>query len=89
MLPNSFLLGDPLNRLALLVAMLLIISFFINAGLLNKIGAQIPIPVPSISNAPAVSITFPHHFDKVNLGDPLNISVFQVIMKLTDVKFQL
>lgn len=74
MLPNSFLLGDPLNRLALLVAMLLIISFFINAGLLNKIGAQIPIPVPSISNAPAVSITFPHHFDKVNLGDPLNIS---------------
>ena len=44
MLPISILLGDTLNRFALLVAVLLIISFSINVGLLNKIGAQIPMP---------------------------------------------
>ena len=49
MLPVSILLGVTLNRFALLVAVLLIISFFINVGLLNKIGAQIPMPLPSIS----------------------------------------
>ena len=49
MLLISILLGDTLNRLGLLVAVLLIISFFINVGLLNKIGAQIPMPLPSIS----------------------------------------
>lgn len=86
MLPISILLGDTLNRFALLVAALLIISFSINVGLLNKIGAQIPMPLPSISNAPAVRITFPHHLDNVSLSGPLNISGISSDNELTDCK---
>ena len=89
MLPISILLGDTLNRFVLLVAMLLIISFFINVGLLNKIGAQIPMPLPSISNTPAVRITFPHHFDNVSLSGPLNISGISSDNELTDCKVSL
>ena len=80
MLPVSILLRDTLNRFALLIVVLLIISFFINVDLLNKVGAQIPMPLPSISNPPAVRITFPHHFDNVSLSAPLKIWVFQLIM---------
>jgi len=89
MLPISILLGDTLNRFALLVALLLIISFFINVGLLNKIGAQIPMPLPSISNPPAVRINFPHHFDNVSLSGPLNISGISSDSELTDCKVSL
>ena len=89
MLPVSILLGDTLNRFALLVVVLLIISFFINVGLLNKIGAQIPMPLPSISNPPAVRITFPHHFENVSLSAPLNISGISTDNELTDCKVSL
>ena len=70
----------------LLVAMLLIISFFINVGSLNKIGAQIPMPFPSISKTPAVRITFPHHFDNISLSSPLNFSGISSDKELTDCK---
>jgi hypothetical protein len=89
MLPVSILLGDTLNRFPLLVVVLLIISFFINVALLNKIGAQIPMPLPSISNPPAVRITFPHHFDNVSLSAPLNISGISTDNELTDCKVSL
>jgi hypothetical protein len=82
----SILLRDTLNRSGLLVAVLLIISFFINVGLLNKIGAQIPMPLPSISNPPAVRITFPHNFENVSLSAPLNISGISSDNELTDCK---
>jgi K319-like protein len=86
MLPISILLGNTLNQFALLVAVLLIISFSINVGLLNKIGAQIPMPLPSISNAPAVRITFPHHLNNVSLSAPLSISGISSDNELTDCK---
>lgn len=86
MLLISILLGDTLNRFGLLLAVLLIISFFINVGLLNKIGAQIPMPLPSISNPPAARITFPHHFENVSLSAPLNISGISSDNELTDSK---
>ena len=89
MLPLSILLGVTLNRFALLVAVLLIIQFFINVGLLNKIGAQIPMRLPSISNPPALRITFPHHFDNVSLSAPLNISGISTDNELTDCKVSL
>lgn len=82
----SILLGDTLNRFALLVAVLLIISFFINVGVLNKIRAQIPIPLPSFSNAPAVRITFPHDFENISLSAPLNISGISSDNELTNCK---
>ena len=77
---------DILNRFILLVAMLLFISFFISVGILHKIGAQITMPLPSISNSPAVRITFPHHFDNVSLTGPLNISGISSDNELTDCK---
>ena len=66
--------------------MLIFISFFISVGMLHKIGAQITMPLPSISNAPAVRITFPHHFDNVSLSGPLNISGISSDNELTDCK---
>ena len=47
--------------------MLLFISFFFNLGLLDKIGAQMAMPLPSISNMPLVRITFPNNFDNISL----------------------
>jgi len=86
MLPVSILLGDTLNRFALLGAMLLFITFFINVSSSNKIGAQIPMPLPSISDTPAVRITYPHHFDNISLSGPLNISGISSDNELTDCK---
>jgi hypothetical protein len=77
---------DILNRFILLVVMLMFISFFVNVGLLHKIAAQITMPLPSISNAPAVRITFPHHSDNVSLHGPLNISGISSDNELTDCK---
>lgn len=86
MVANSILLGDTLNRFALLVAMLLFISFFINLGLLDKIGAQMAMPLPSISNMPIVRITFPNNFDNISLTAPLNISGISSDNEMTDCK---
>ena len=78
-----------MNRFGLFVAVLLIISFFSNVGLLNKKGAQIPMPLPSISTTPSVRITFPHHFENVSLSTPLNISGISSDNELTDCKVSL
>jgi len=86
MVANSILLGDTLNRFALLVTMLLFISFIINLGLLDKIGAQMAMPLPPISNMPVVRITFPNNFDNIRLTAPFNISGISSDNEITDCK---